>query len=88
MAIPVINNLVLPNNTIIVLLDEDSQTTGTVVERSPMGGGRFRAITGGVGGSDLEYDHVLFAKEMATEVEVDGVEYLAMHQSAVVGLIP
>ena len=88
MATPVINNLILPNNTIIVLLDEDSQTTGAVVERSPMGGGRFRAITGGVGGSDLEYDHVLFIREMATEVEIDNIEYMAMHTNAVVGLIP
>ncbi|GAG59776.1 unnamed protein product, partial [marine sediment metagenome] len=34
------------------------------------------------------HTHILFAKEMATEVNVDGVEYMAMHEHAVVGLIP
>ena len=37
---------------------------------------------------EITSDHVLFCKEMATEVEVDGVEYMAMHVNAVVGVIP
>ena len=53
-----------------------------------MGGGVFKVAFGGVGGSDRMYDHVLFIKEMATPVEVDGIEYMAMHETAVVGLIP
>ena len=88
MATPIINDLVLPDHRIFVLLDADSQTTGTIVGRSPAGGGIFKVAFGGVGGSDRTYDHVLFIKEMATPVEVDGIEYMAMHQSAVVGLIP
>ena len=87
MASPIINNLVLPDGRVLVLLDEDSQTTGMIAKRSPSGGGKFRVAFGGVGGSDREYDHVLFLKEMATEVIIDDVEYMAMHQNAVVGLI-
>ena len=88
MATPIINNLVLPHSIILVLPDEDSETTGTIFRRSPMGGGKFIVGFGGVGGSEAEYNHVLFAKEMATEVKVDDVEYMAMHCNAIVGLIP
>jgi len=88
MATPIINDLVLADGRIFVLLDADSQTTGTIAGRSPMGGGVFKVAFGGVGGSDRMYDHVLFIKEMATPVEVDGIEYMAMHETAVVGLIP
>ncbi|GAF78485.1 unnamed protein product, partial [marine sediment metagenome] len=34
------------------------------------------------------YNRVLYVKEMATEVDIDGVEYLAMNEDAIVGLIP
>jgi len=86
MATPIINNLALPEYRILVLLDEDSQTTGTITHRSIMGGGYFKVYS--TIGISEEYDHVLFAKEMATEVEVDGIEYMAMHEDAIVGLIP
>lgn len=82
-----INDLVLPYNTILVLPDDGSETTGVIFRRSPMGGGVFKVAFGGIGGSEIEYEHILFVKEMATEVEVDGVEYMAMHENAVVGLI-
>ena len=84
-----INDLVLPNNVILVLPDEgDKPTTGTIFRRSTMGGGYFKVAFGGVGGSNRNYDNVLFVREMATEVEIDEVEYMAMHTNAVVGLIP
>ncbi len=84
MATPIINNLVLSSSRILVLPDVDSDTTGVIFRRSTQGGGFFK------GGSDPEItsDHVLFIKEMATAVEIDEVEYLAMHANAVVGIIP
>ena len=84
----VINNLVLPDSRILVLPDAGSETTGTIVLRSPMGGGRFIVSFGGVGGTEEEYNHVLFVKEGCTEVEIDNATYFAMHQDNVVGLIP
>ena len=84
----VIDNLILPDNIILVLPDEgDKPTTGTIFRRSTMGGGHFRVGSGGGLGEESEYNHVIFVREMATEVEVDGIEYMAMHQNAVVGLI-
>ncbi len=90
-----INNLQLPDHRILVLPDEgDNPTTGvliptgTIFRRSTMGGGHFMVGSGDGLGSETEYSHVLFVKEMATEVEIDEVEYMAMHENAVVGLIP
>lgn len=88
MATPIINNLVLPHNCILVELDADSQTTGTIIRRSMMGGGQFKAVSDNGSGPEISYDHVLFCKELATEIEIEGLEYLVMHQSSVVGLIP
>ena len=84
MATPIINDLALPGNRILVLLDTGSESTGVIFQRSARGGGFFK------GGSDPEIEsaHVLFCKEMAVPVEIDGVEYLAMHANAIVGLIP
>ncbi len=84
MATPIINDLVLPGSRILVLLDTGSESTGVIFQRSAQGGGFFK------GGSDpeIESDNVLFCKEMAVPVEIDDVEYLAMHVNAVVGLIP
>ena len=83
-----INNLVLPDGRILVLPDEgDKATTGTIARRSLMGGGRFLVGSGSTIGKETEYNHVLFVREMATEVIIDDVEYMAMHQNAVVGLI-
>ena len=81
-----INDLVLPNGAILVLPDDGSATSGTIVRTSPMGGGHFIVSFGGIGGIETEYTNVLFVKEMATEVTIDGVEYLAMHQSALLAI--
>ncbi len=82
MATPIINDLVLPNNRILVL--PDGETIGTIFRRSAQGGGKFK----GSADPEIVSTHVLFVKENAAEVIVDGVEYLAMHQDNVVGLIP
>lgn len=83
-----IDNLVLPKNTILVLPDEgDKPTTGTIFRHSEMGGARFHDADASIGGP-TENTHVLFVKEMTTDVKIDGVDYLAMHENAVVGLIP
>ena len=84
MATPVHNDLLLPLGTILVLVDGGSETTGTIFRRSAMGGGHFKASTDPI----IESDHILFVVDMATEVEVDGVEYMAMGSDAVVGIIP
>lgn len=89
MATPVINELLLPDNRILVLPDPgENPTTGTIFQRSTMGGGRFLVGSGGGLGGESEYNKVLFIREMTTEVEIDGVEYLAMSADAIVGLIP
>ena len=88
MASPIIDNLVLPDGRILVLPDEESETTGNITLRSSMGGGRFIVSSGGVGGVEVEYSHILFTKEGCAEVKIDNVDYLVMHQANVVGLIP
>ena len=84
MATPIINDLALPSSRILVLLDEGSITTGVIFRRSAQGGGFFK----GSSDPEIESNHVLFNKEMATPVEIDGIEYWAMHVNAVVGIIP
>jgi len=84
MATPVINDLALPSSRILVLLDEDSETTGIIFRRSAQGGGFFK----GSSDPEIESNHILFNKEMATPVEIDDIEYMAMHVNAVVGVIP
>lgn len=37
--------------------------------------------------ADTDYNHVVFVKEMATEIEIDGVSYRGMHKNAVVAII-
>ena len=88
MTAPIINDLLLPKNIVLVLPDEGEQsTTGTITNRSEQGGGHFEssAVTSG---APMSYDHVLFVREMATEVNINDVEYFAMSECAVVGLIP
>jgi len=84
MATPVHNDLTLPSNRILVLLDEESESTGTIFRRSSQGGGHFIGSYNPVVASD----HVLFVPEMSTCVEIDGEEYQAMHVDAIVGVIP
>ena len=86
MAIPVINDLALPSSRILVLPDvgQDPDRIGTVVLRSAQGGGFFK----GSSDPEIESAHVLFAREMASPVMVDGVKHYAMHRNAVVGIIP
>lgn len=81
MATPIHNDLELPGSRILVLLDDGSETIGTIFRRSPKGGGHFTI------GNEAS-THVLFVKEMATPVEIDEIEYWAMHINAVVGVIP
>lgn len=86
MATPVHNDLVLPLGRVLVLPDgpAGSSTTGVVFRRSAQGGGRFKASSD----PEITSNHLLYARDMATVVEIDGIEYMAMHEHAVVGLIP
>ena len=85
MATPTINNLVLPRGTLLVDPDGDStSTTGVIFLRSTEGGGHFR----GSATPSIETDHILFVNSLATPVIVNGTTYVAIHESAVVGLIP
>jgi len=88
MAVAEINNLVLPTNTILVLpdVDDDTTPTGTIFKRSEMGCKRLAGRTGEY--DVIEGNHILFVKEMAVKVKVNGVKYYAMNSRAVVGLIP
>ncbi len=86
MAAPVIENLLLPAAIILVLPDGVGATTGTIFRRSPLGHGHFYGHNG-TSNPLAEQSHILFAKDMAAEVIIDGIEYLAMHINAVVGLI-
>ena len=88
MAAPIIDNLLLPVKCILVLPDDGSETTGTIFKTSAMGGGIFISPLVQMQEVPATHHHVLFVKEMSTEVNVNGIEYLAMHESAVVGLIP
>lgn len=94
MAAPTINNLVLQAGRCLVLADPDSDSTGVIFKVSDQG---FRRLVEAPAlpqdpedtqGPAIPYNHVLFVKENTTEVIVDGVEYLAMHQDNIVGLIP
>ena len=87
MAAPTINNIILPKRTVLVLEDAPGETTGTIFRHSEMGGARFHDQNGGAG-APAENTHILFVREKVTEVIVDGVEYLAMHKNAIVGIIP
>lgn len=81
MAGPIINNLILPLSRILVIPDDpdpEEATTGIVFSKSAQGSSAFCGVD----------SHVLFIKGMTTEVVVDEVEYLAMHESAIVGEIP
>jgi len=88
MAAPVIDNLLLPVRCILVLPDAPDGSTGTICRRSSMGGGIFNSILIQSQEAPFPHTHILYVKEMSTEVEVDEIEYLAMHETAVVGLIP
>ena len=84
MATPVIKNLRLLDNTILVLPDTHGakETTGFV---------KFRRSRDGTSLSvhlNEAEQHVLFVNSMATEVVVNGVTYWAMPYMAVVGFIP
>ena len=91
---PTINNIVLPANRCLVLPDEGSSTTGTLFRCSLQG---FRRLVQGQPMPEdpdespppaIPYTKVLFVKEGCTEITVDGVEYQAMHQDNIVGVIP
>ena len=77
----------------MVLLDEGSTNTGTVFQSDLAG---YRGFTHPIAVPEdpdspylpvESYDHVVFVKEMATEVEIDDVSYQAMHRNAVIGVI-
>jgi len=84
MATPVIKNLRLLDNTILVLPDSPGAnvTTGLVKFHRSMGGTSLSVLI-----NEAE-QHVLFVNSMATEVVVGGVTYWAMPHMAVVGFIP
>ncbi len=74
--------------------DEGSEVTGVIFLRSAQG---FCRIEEGQPAPEnpedpqlpaIPYDHILFIKEGAVEVEISGVAYLCMHQSNIVGAIP
>ena len=80
---------------ILVLPDEGSDTTGVVYKKKLRG---YHGLMNGISHSDpddsespmtpeVHHNHVVFVREGAVEVEIDGVTYLAMHINNVVGYI-
>ena len=78
---------------VLVLVDDGSENTGVIVEH------KFRGYRGllerpaplenddDLIGPDIFHSHIVFVKEMASEVEIDGIAYLAMHQRAIMGYL-
>ena len=77
---------------VLVLVDEDSDTTGVIFQSNLRG---YTGLIDNVTPENPEdppeepvvYDHIVFAKEGTVEVEIDGVTYLAMHLNSIVGYI-
>lgn len=87
----------LLQNRIRVLADEGSDTTGVIVENKLQGyGGLSNHITSEPPESPEDppieipptvHNHIVFIKEMAVEVEIDGASYLVMTVDAIAGYI-
>ena len=78
-----------------VLVDEGSDATGIIVENKLQGYG---GLTNHIASEPPEnpedppieipptvHNHIVFIKEMAAEVEIDGTSYLVMTVNAIVG---
>ncbi len=81
----------LMKGRLLVLLDEGKDDRG-VVFQSNLGGYCGLVVPGDPPEDPMppaeSYSHIIFVKEMATEVEIDDVSYQAMHRNAIVGVIP
>jgi chaperonin GroES len=89
----------LHDRIVIKRLEEDTKTKGGIIipenaQEKPMQG---EVIAAGPGARDEQGriippdvkagDHVLFGKWSGTEVKVDGVEYLIMKESDIMGVL-
>ena len=89
----------LHDRIVIKRLEEDTKTNGGIIvpetaQEKPMQG---EVIAAGPGARDEQGriippdvkagDHVLFGKWSGTEVKVDGVEYLIMKESDIMGVL-
>jgi len=88
MAAPIINNLMLFKTAVLILPDKGNNvTTGTVARTAVTGSANLFTTAALEHPSDVG-THVLFVRNMSTEVEIDEVEYLAMPIGAIVGITP
>jgi hypothetical protein len=91
---PIIDNIVLPAGRCLVLTDLGSKVTGVIFRKSEQGfvrlekGQPIPEDPNDPQPPPIPYSKVLFLKKGIVKVEVNGVEYLAMHQSNIVGINP
>ena len=77
----------------LLILPDTGKDDRGVIYKSNLGGWRCLEISpeptepGEFSPQIENYNHIIFIKEMATEIEIDGVTYLAMHRNAIVGIL-
>lgn len=83
----------LLSDRLLVLPDENSNTTG-VISAHDTDGWRGLTIAPEIPENPENpimppeyYTHVVFVREGAVEVEIDGITYLAMHRNNIVGTL-
>jgi hypothetical protein len=80
-----LSDFALPVRNIIIVLPDAgvSPNTGTIVRNSPSISGLFMDDT-------IPYvmdNHVIFHRESAVDIELDGINYLLMNKAAVMGAL-
>lgn len=82
----------LVSGRIRVMLDEDKENVGRIVQHTCKGEARLMIIPEQQEVppvAEIEYyDHIVFVKEMSDEIEIDGVTYLGMSVDAIIAVIP
>ncbi len=92
---PVINNIILPLNVLLILPDSVGASTGVVVRRElsdDIPHIKEHLISYDKNGNiiyvSLLNNHVLFVNNMSEEVKIDGTKYKVVHITGIVGNIP
>jgi len=86
----------LLDNQLLVLVDEGETNIGRIVQNNFRTQREFKVPADWYDPENppdplpepTENTHVVFVREMADEVEIDGITYMGMHKNAVIGLIP
>jgi len=86
------------DDRLLVTMDEGKQNIGRIVQHKCYGESRIRiprvpeVLEPGQEPQPVPdftyYDHIVFVKEMSSEVEIDNVSYVGMSIAAVIAVIP